>query len=249
MGQVKKTVELYNASHDNVQAVSSGGGSVDCIRRMQKGELCDLLILADDAIIANMMMPEWTDGYYIFAGNSMVLVPVKPDKQIDSNNWKEVLLKPDTTFGHFDPQGDPGGYRAVMACMLADSVEEGLAEKLLRHPGRKILTSPKDEKPDFMFSYRSGPMSKGTPFAELPLCMNLSDPALNEHYFTAEVDLDGDGKNIVRGSAISHALTIPFTAKAPAEAMEFAELFLKTDFKAEGFLPKSRKVGCWPPER
>ena len=247
--QIENTVRLFNADHDDIMAVNSSGGSVDCIRRMLNHEPCDLLVLADDQIIANMMMPAYTDGYYVFAGNSMVLMPTRPGKSIDSSNWLDVLLDPTTTFGHFDPHGDPGGYRAVLACLLCDSLEQGVAGKLLNHTGRRIVTSHDDSPVDFMFGYRSGPFAKNKPYAELPEKINLSNPKLNEHYATARFDIDGDGKNVVYGSAICHALTIPFTATAPQAALEFVQLFLQTDFVAAGFLPRSRTVGCWPPQR
>ena len=247
--QVKSTVDRFNTTYDDIQAVYSSGGSVKCIQQLIEGDPCDLLISADDAIIANMMIPQWTDGYYVFAGNSMVLVPSTPNKQISSGNWIDTILDANATFGHYDPRIDPGGYRAVMACILADSVAPGLAKRLLEHPGRRIVASSSSEKPDFMFSYRSAPVSKGTPFAELPESMNLSQLALNEHYATAIIDLDNDGKNIVHGSAICHALTIPFTSKNTEAALQFAEMFLENDFASQGFLPRKQAVGCWPPKR
>lgn len=245
MSQVKDTVERFNALHSNIQAVNCNGGSVDCIRRMQSGEPCDLLILADDAIIVSMMIPDYTDGYFIFAGNRMVLVSLSDKKVINSDNWIEKLLDPLATFGHFDPSGDPGGYRAVMACMLADNVQPGLSEKLLEHPGRVVLNSPNVPQPDYMFTYYSGPAGRGKPFAQLPVEMDLSDPSLNEHYATAIIALEKDGTNIVHGSAICHALTIPYTSKEPEAVKSFINLFLQTDFQSQGFLPRSQMVGKW----
>lgn len=247
--QVSSTVDQFNATHDDIQAVYSSGGSVKCIQSLKNGEPCDLLISADYALFESMLMPQWADSYYIFAGNSMVLVPSTPGLHINSENWKDVLVNPKTTFGHYDPHIDPGGYRAVMACMLADSVEMGLAKRLLEHPGRIILASSKSEKPDVMFGYRSASLSKGTQFADLPESINLALPAFNKHYTTAVFDIDNDGKNTVHGSAIGHALTIPFTSKNPKAALQFAELFLENDFASQGFLPRKQVVGNWPPER
>ena len=244
-GEVKNTVDLFNAYHDGIQAENSSGGSVDRIRRMLDGEPCDLLILADDAIITGMLMPKHTKGYYVFAGNSMVIMVTNPDKSITDENWKQTLLDPGITFGHYDPYVDPGGYRSVMVCMLADSVEPGLSKKLLEHPGRRIYKSLEDKKADFSFSYMSNALKNGIPFAQLPDGINFSKPALNEHYATAAFDLDGDGKNIVRGSAICHALTIPESAVEPKWAMEFVKLFLQTNFEERGFLPRSGIVGDW----
>jgi len=236
--QVKETVERFNIEHKDTIVSCSRGGSVDCIRRMKAGEDCDLLILADDAIIAGMMIPDWADGYYIFAGNRMVVFATSPDHPISSENWIEKLLDPNATFGHYEPSGDPGGYRAVMVCMLADAVRPGLSSKLLDHPGHKILKSPEEAPPDYMFGYYTRVASNGVPFAQLPMEMDLSDPALNSHYSKATIDLDGDGSNIVRGSAICHALTIPFSAKNPASAMEFVDMFLEIDFEAAHFISK-----------
>ena len=243
--QVQKTVDQFNAMHTHAQAENSSGGSVDRIRRLLRGEPCDLLISADDAIIASMLMPERTQGYYIFAGNSMVLVATNPNKSISEENWPQVLLNPANTFGHYDPTVDPGGYRGVMVCLLADSIEPGLSKKLLDHPGRVVYMSADDPPADFSISYRSNAIKNNKPYVVLPASMNLSNPALNAHYATAAFDLDGDGKNLVYGSAICHALTVPKTAVQPELAMEFIKLFLQNDFKKSGFIPMNKIVGEW----
>lgn len=212
---------------------------------MQNGEPCDLLILADNVIIDSMMMPQLTDSYYIFAGNEMVLISRSEHKSINSENWMEKLLDPLATFGHFNPGADPGGYRAVMACMLADKVQPGLSEKLLEHPGRRILHSLGNPAVDYMFTYRSMPVKKGMPYASLPAVMNLSDSTLDEIYASVKIDLDGDGINVVQATSICHAITIPFSAREPGAAKQFANLFLQTNFQAQGFLPRSQAAGNW----
>lgn len=242
--QVQKTIERFNAEQSDVRAVAHIAGSVDCIRRVQKGEACDLLILADGTAIESMLMPEHTDGYYIFAGNCMVLVSNLPMKRVDTSNWKDRLMDPKATFGHADPSDDTAGYRAVMACMLADSVAPGLAKTLLNHPGRTVMT-PSSAQVDFAITYRTVPISKKMSYAYLPDTMDLSNPAFNAHYASASIDIDGDGKNVICATAINHALTIPFTSKEPKIAQEFIALFLKTDFKAQGFLPRRNAVGNW----
>ena len=231
--------------HTDAQAINSSGGSVDRIRLLLQGEPCDLLISADGAIIASMLMPEHTKGYYVFAGNSMALLTNNPEKSITEENWPQVLVNPANTFGHYEPTGDPGGYRSVMVCLLADSVELGLSKKLLEHPGRTVYMSANTLPADFSISYRSNAIKNNKPYIMLPESMNLSNPALNEHYATAAFDLDGDGKNMVYGSAICHALTIPNTAREPELAMEFIKLFLQNDFEKSGFTPMSKIVGEW----
>ncbi len=174
----------------------------------------------------------------------MVLVSNLPMKRVDTSNWKDRLSDPQATFGHFDPSSDPAGYRAVMACMLADSVAPGLAKTLLNHPGRTVMTSSTGHV-DYAITYRTVPIAKKMSYAYLPDTMDLSNPAFNAHYASATVDIDGDGTNLVRASAINHALTIPFVSKEPEAARDFIDLFLQTDFKAQGFLARRAQVGNW----
>ena len=244
MGIVKETVQRWNLKHPDFQAEMHPGGSVDLIRRVLAGERCDVLIVADDTNIAEMLMPEKADGYTIFAGNSIV-VAAMPGYTISSADWKEKLTAPDAVFLNKDPYGDPGGYRAVMAMQLADEVEPGLAEKLLNHPGHLGMDKNMDRKnpPPYQydFLYRSGAIASGRPFADLPDCMNLSDPALKDVYAKASFAVDEN--NTVIGAPIAHALTIPKTAKFPEAAKEFAAQFLKNSFTERGFIPRHEVVG------
>ncbi|MDL2225753.1 substrate-binding domain-containing protein [Eubacteriales bacterium OttesenSCG-928-M02] len=242
MKQVRDTVSRFQEENPSITVNAKPGGSVDCIRRMIDGEPCDLIILADDAIIQSMMMPSHADGYVIFAGNSMGLVSTE-GAQISTDTWRDTLLAPDATFGHFEPKGDPGGYRAVMAMMLADRVEPGLSQKLLDHPGHMVIEGRDGPRPQFMFTYMSGAKNSGMPYAALPDEMNLGNDVLNAIYQTAVFDL---GETTVTGSAINHALTIPFSATEKDLAKDFAASFFQTDFSAEGFIQKHRVVGNDP---
>ena len=245
MGLAGQLIEKWNAAHPELPASLSAGGSVDLIRRALAGEPCDVLISADDAIIASMMMPKHADGYVIFAGNKMV-VTATPGREITNADWKEKLLEPTARFAHFNPQADPGGYRAVLSLMLADNYEPGLSRKLLDHPGHITLTDKPQpgQKPDFdyMFGYYSGAKSRQTSFAELPPVMDLSDDSLAQLYASVEIKLDD--KNVVKGSPIAHALTIPRAARSPEAAKDFAEQFLGTDFAAHHFIPRNKTIGA-----
>jgi ABC-type molybdate transport system substrate-binding protein len=244
MGVAKDTAEKWNSTHPEFPVKLTFGGSVDLIRRVLAGEDCDILILADNTIIENMMMPDVTGGYVIFAANKMVIAAT-PGNSIDSDNWREKLLAPDAKFMHMNPYGDPGGYRAVLAMLLADKVEEGLSEKLMNHPGHIGMdpTLTRENMPPFnyMFTYYSGAKKRGMVFAELPAIMDLSDEALNDVY--SSVSFAVDEEHTVKGSAIFHALTIPYAAKNPVQAKEFADQFLASDFNAYGFSPAKKTVG------
>lgn len=245
MKLVKETAAKWNENHPELPAIVTPGGSVDLVRGCIGGDPCDLLISADDVIIHSMMMPEYADGYRIWASNKMVVV----GEGITAENWEEKLLAEDATFKHHSPYGDPGGYRAVMAMLLADAYKPGLTDRLMNHPGH--IGMDKNPGPfgnlqqaQYEFSYRSGPLSSGRSFAELPAVMDLSDPALAEEY--AKVSFAVDDENTVTATPIAHALTIPKTALNKEAAKEFAKMFLAIDKEARGFLPCEGVVGRDP---
>lgn len=237
-------IEKWNGMHPEIPAKLTVDGSVNLIRRTLSGEPCDVLIVADDKIIASMMLPQNARGYIVFAGNKMVIA-ANPGHEISSENWKEKLLDPRATFDHHSPYADPGGYRAVMAMMLAEKVEPGLAEKLLHHPGHfGMEKEPEKETPAeimYSFEYYSKAVSREVPFATLPEIMDLSNDTLANEYATAAFAVDDN--NTVTATPICHALTIPEAAKHRQPAQEFSRLFLKTDFPAYGFIPRHRTVG------
>lgn len=245
MKLVKATAGKWNEIHPELPAIVTPGGSVDLIRDCIGGEACDLLISADDAIIRSMMLPEYADGYRIWAGNKMVVT----GEDITSGNWEEKLLAEDATFKHHNPYGDPGGYRAVMAILLADACKPGLTDRLMNHPGH--IGMDKDPGPfgnlqqaKYEFMYYSGAKMSGRNFAELPAVMDLSDSALAGEY--AKVSFAVDDKNTVTATPIAHALTIPRAALHQEAAKEFARMFLAIDKEVEGFLPREGIVGKDP---
>ena len=241
---IKSTVEKWNVQHPELQAEMYADGSVDLIRKVQAGERCDVIVIADDTIIKSMMMPQLAEGYIIFAGNRMVLAATG-DNDISSENWKEKLLAPETKFAHKNPYADPGGYRGLMALMLAENVETGLAEKLLNHPGHigmdPKLTLATLPPHDYLFDYYSNAVKRGAKFAQLPDIMDQSNPQLAEEY--AKISFAVDANNTVVCTPIAHAVTIPTVAQHKEAAKEFVKMFLQTDFEALSFVKYNTSVG------
>lgn len=247
-GVAKKAVcdcaERWNSRHPELEAGITSCGSVDLARRIMGGESCDVFVSADESILTDMLMDEYAEGYTVFAGNKIVLQDMS-GIGINSGNWKEKLLLPDTVFRNKNPYGDPGGYRGVMAMLLADKYEEGLAKKLMEHPGHQGMdpsVRPEDMPPcDCLFTYYSMALSAGADFAELPDIMNLSRPELNDEYSQVSFAVDKD--HTVKGSAISHCVTIPVGAEHRDEAKLFVSDFLKLDFGSFGFTEKREYAG------
>ena len=258
----RATADAFAAKNPEVQVNLQIGGSTAGVNRVLAGEAFDVLILADDSDISGRLMPRYTDGYFIWGGNAMSVIGC----DVTAENWAERLSDPTSIITHRNPYDDPGGYRAVMALKLADRVEPGLAERILRNPGYKGLdraqyARPKDgSQPKFKgpqppqpghydISYRSMPVALGFPFADLPAVMNLGDPDFEEAYRSVTFMVDGPSGECsqeVRGTTIFHAVCLPSNAAQPALARALVREFLKTDFVACGFTPVQRAVGNWP---
>lgn len=247
MGLVKAIAEKWNELHPELPVTYTPGGSVNLIRDCISGKACDLLISADDTIINSMMMPDYAEGYRIWAGNEMVII----GEDINNDNWEEKLLATDTTFKHSNPYGDPSGYRAVMTMLLADYYKPGLTNRLMNHPGHigmeknpGLFGNQKQAK--YLFMYRSAVKVFGKNYAELPEIMNLANPSLADKY--ARVSFAIDEKTSVKATPIAHALTIPRTALHKDAAKEFTRMFLEIDKETAGFLPRSEIFGKDPLE-
>lgn len=238
MAVVKDVADAWTNRHPELPAVVTPGGSVDLVNKVLAGEPCDVLISADSTLFDSIMNLSKTD-YTVFAGNKMVIVS-NGEKGISSKNWIDVLTDDSTTFAHFNPYGDPGGYRAVMCLLLADNVKEGLSEKLMQHPGHigmdKDTPREKAMGADFSFGYYSGAKMSGKQFAELPAVMDLSNEELANIYSKAEFAIDD--KHTVKGCPITHGITVPQGAVHGNEAEMFLKMFAETDFSKYGFLKK-----------
>lgn len=239
---VKDVISKWNKLYPEITAALTIDGSVDLIRRCLAGESCDLLILADDKIIDQMMLPDHASGYIVFAGNRMV-VAANEGYEIGTENWKEKLLDPSATFDHHNPYADPGGYRSVMSMMLADKIESGLADKLINHPGHFGMGNDPEDLPEikYCFDYYTRAAGRGATIAELPEIMNLGNDELAAIY--SEVSFSVDESNTIAATPINHAVTIPLTSGNPDAAREFVNLFLDIDFESYGFVKRREIVG------
>lgn len=248
---VQSIAEQWNKAHPALPCDVVRGGSVDGIRRVLNGEVFDVMVLADNENIDAMLTPRYADGYFVWGGNEMVVL----GKGVTADNWKEKLLDPQAKLKHFDPYGDPGGYRAVLAMQLGNRVEPGLGDRLLHHPnyngldralyqagaGPKKIGIPEDGT--YRILYKSIAVASGGDYGTLPAEMNLGDPAYESLY--QSVSFAVDAHTLVRGNVIRHGVCIPRNAHEKAAAEEFVRQFLAIPFSRYGFTPVQQAVGHW----
>jgi len=245
----QRAAEMLEQQQKDMQCEVVIGGSVEGIQRIKSGEDFDVMILADNTGIEKQLMPEYTEGYYIWGGNSMVIM----GKGITDDNWKETLLDPNAQIVHSNPYNDPSGYRAVMAMMLADQVEPGLSDKLLHHPnyhglekeqyagGHRLPEIPQEGT--YRITYRSNALSMEAEFAQLPIAMNQGDSECDELYGTVSFETE-DGETVF-GNMILHGILVAKNTKNREGAEAFVKSFLSNRFMRYGFSPVQGRIGKW----
>ena len=122
----------FEAQHPNVDVLMEGHGSIQCMRHVTElGQLADVVAVADYTLIPMLMYetrePESGEPYASwmlrFAANKLGLAYTSQSAyadEIDSDNWYEVVARPDVLFGVSDPRLDACGYRSLMATQLAE---------------------------------------------------------------------------------------------------------------------------------
>ena len=109
----------YKVSFDD-----EASGSVMAVRKVTDlHKNADIVATADYTLIPQMLVPNYTDFYVLFATNEIVIAFTNESKyanEINSTNWYEILAKPGVTFGFSNPNDDPCGYRSAMVMKLAD---------------------------------------------------------------------------------------------------------------------------------
>ncbi|MDV3104848.1 tungstate ABC transporter substrate-binding protein WtpA [Thermococcus waiotapuensis] len=140
--QLEKDFEGYAKKSLNVEVIfqSEASGSVEAVRKVTDlGRKADIVAVADYTLIPQMLVPNYTDFYVLFATNEIVIAFTEKSRYADEmeaypEKWYEILERPGVTFGFSDPNQDPCGYRSLMAIKLADlyygkPIFEALIEK------------------------------------------------------------------------------------------------------------------------
>ena len=116
--------KMYESEHPNVDVQREAAGSVACVRKIiELNKKADVLASADYSLIPSMMMPDYADWYLMIARNELVIAYSEHSKytdEINSDNWYEILNRPDVKFGFSNPNDDPCGYRSQMVMQLAE---------------------------------------------------------------------------------------------------------------------------------
>lgn len=235
-------IKIFSLINPEITLEMKGIGSREGAKRLLSGEKYDIIALADQALFAELLVPELVENYFVFATDQIVIAYdhfSKGSKEITSENWADILLQPEIKFARSDHNLDPCGYRTLMVWQLA--------EKLYNRPGLShelasacihYSTYPKSldlvgallaGKVDYAFLYSSEAKQLTFPYITLPSKINLSNPAYANYYDQAAVSVESKipGKNIIiHGKPIEFAVGISKTTQHPDLAKQFIDILV-----------------------
>jgi molybdate/tungstate transport system substrate-binding protein len=224
-------------------------GSRTCARQITDlKRQVDVMASADSAVIRDMLMPRYADFCIDFTTNEMVIMFTEKSRYadvIDSQNWYELLLKPDVQYGHSDPNSDPCGYRALLTWQLAEKyyrsenlyqrLRENMPAKNLRPKEVDLIALLEGGEVDYIFIYRSVAEQHRAKYLLLPEEINLKSPELADYYRNATLKITGShpGEEVeVKGEAMVYGITMPKNAPHPQGALRFLSFVLGAEGQA-----------------
>ncbi len=257
----KQICEEFNKQHPDVTIIREAAGSRVCARKIADLQRqCDVLASADYTVIDSLLIPKYADWNVKFAANEIVIAFRKDSHradQINKDNWHDILLQKDITFGRSDPNADPCGYRAVLTIKLSEKFYNsvGLADKMLAKDKKHIRPKEVDllalletGELDYMFIYRSVAEQHKLKYILLPDEINLKKTKFRDLYQSASVKITGSkpGTYITKfGEPIVYGVTIPKNAPNRELAIEFMAFLLDAD-KGGAILEKNGQSSVVP---
>jgi len=237
---VEDCLEILIKQNTGLNVEIKGAGSREGAKRLLSGEHYDVIVLADQALFAELLVPDLVGNYFIFAADQLVIGydrTSRGSKTITEDNWVDTLLNPHVDFARSDHHLDPCGYRTLMVWQLAEKFygRSGLYEALegacipySLHPksldlAKALFTG----KVDYAFLYSSEAKQLGLPYIVLPSKINLSNPAHANFYDQAAVTVESKipGKNIImHGKPIEFAIGISRDSLNPELARSFVDI-------------------------
>jgi len=123
-GYVEDLSEIMEKNYPGLEVLNEPSGSVDVIRKViDLKKPVDIMMVADYRLIPDLMFSSGKAKWVlVFAANEIVIAFTDKSKyanEINTENWLEILMRPDVRFGFSDPNKDPCGYRAILVLGLA----------------------------------------------------------------------------------------------------------------------------------
>jgi molybdate/tungstate transport system substrate-binding protein len=254
---IKQVAMEYEKRNPGTKIFLESAGSLVCARKVTElKKPCDIIASSDYFVINELLIPDYASWSISFATNEIVIAyfeKSKYSKEINSDNWMDILQRKDVIYSRSDPDSDPCGYRTLFTFMLAEKYykKPGLSEKMsskdkdyIRPKEVDLVALLESNAIDYMFQYKSVAIQHGLKYIELPKAINLSDPSKNDIYSSVSTYVAGNKPGIkmkVTGDYINYSITVLNNAPQKEEAVNFLEFLLSPEgmkiFKSNGQEP------------
>jgi molybdate/tungstate transport system substrate-binding protein len=242
----------FEKAHPDTEVILDIHGSI-LLTRLVPIRRADLVAVADHRLIEKILSPKHCRWAAEFATTEIVLARTTSSKyqaEINAENWFDILLRPDVTFGMADPALDPCGYYTHLVWKLAEKhyfASKGnprrLYDQLLAHcPPERIATDAlalisqllSTNRVDYAFVYKCHARDLNLPYTPLPPEVNLGQLALQPLYATVDAVVPNyrGSMETMTGSAIAYGLSIPVDAPNPQGAEAFLRFLLSEQGQA-----------------
>ncbi|OGQ91610.1 MAG: hypothetical protein A2289_00490 [Deltaproteobacteria bacterium RIFOXYA12_FULL_58_15] len=267
--------QAYSKAHPDERLRLEASGSQTAARKVAElNRRADVIVSADTAVLERILLPEHASWTIDIATNEMVLVHGAHSRfteETTSENWFEVLQRPEVRIGSVDPSLAPIGYRTLLVWQLAElhhapdphvvSLTSRLREKVLHEhlmaDENQLLALLSSRTIDYAMMYRSTAEEHHLKMTLLPSEINLGDAKMASTYGRAAVTVEmkhGVSTKLI-GSPVVYGLTVPGVAQNPEGAERLIELILSAPgrraFERRGFRPlipaRSRYYDLLPP--
>ena len=260
----------FEKQHPDVDVRLEVMGSVMATRLvpLRRG---DVLAVADHRLVEKILGEAHAAWVAKFATTEIVLAGHTSSAhraEISTDNWCEILLRPDVRFGIANPSQDPCGYYARMSWELAQKhyfASRGnprpLARELHDKCRQEFIAIDANElisaylnmaRVDYAFVYKVHAVDLRLPYTPLPKEVNLGDLALEDYYGTVRVNVPNyrGGTETLTGSAIAFGIALLSDAPNVPDAKDFIRFVLSPQgqsiLKVSGFQAISpARVPAW----
>ena len=249
----------FEAAHPGIDVLREAGGSTKMARMISElGKPADIMASADYKVIDKTLIPSKASWNIRFATNQLVLCHTDNSrfaKEINRDNWYDILCREGVVWGHSDPNLDPCGYRSLMVLQLAEKFynKPGLYDRLLanrpkenvRPKSVELVSLLKTGNMDYAWEYLSVAVQHELQYITLDDHINLGNYKFDDFYKQAQVKVTGKkpGTFLTRtGKSCTYGVTMIDDAPNPAGAA----LFLAYLLDPEGGLKILESMGQPP---
>jgi molybdate/tungstate transport system substrate-binding protein len=223
---LRATLDSF-ARSSGVVIQQENGASLELARRITElHRIPDLVLLADQEVFPQILVPAATTWFARFARNRMVVAYTERSRyasELTAEGWRRTLQRPDVLVGRTDPALAPAGYRTLLLYRLAESFyhDPGLAARLEARTPPRLLRGNASElaallsagELDYIVDYESLARAAGLKYLALPPEIDLGDPAHATDYARVSVRVVQGRDTVVRtGAPILYGASVPRAA-------------------------------------